>query len=156
MYADDTQAMQVVDPNDLSHQTKQLHSLQNGIEVVSDWMSANKLKLNEEKTEFLVIGCRHQLKKVAINSITISGAVIPKSSKARNLGVIVDEQLNMSAHVNQICKSCYANLQNLYKIRPFLTKSATKKLVHATIISKLDYCNTLLYGLPGYLLKKLT
>ena len=117
--------MQVVDPNDLSHQTQQLHSLQNGIEAVSDWMSANKLKLNEDKNEFLVIGSRHQLKKVAINSITIGGAVMPKSSKARNLWVIVDEQLNMSAHVNQICKFCYANLQNIYKIRFFLTKAAT-------------------------------
>ena len=128
MYADDTQVMQVVDPNDLSHQTQQLHSLQNGIESVSDWMSANKLKMDEEKTEFLVIGSRHQLKKVVIYSITISGAVIPKSSNARHLGVIVDEQLNMSAHVNQICKSCYASLQNFYKICSFLTKAATKKL----------------------------
>ena len=49
-----------------------------------------------------------------------------------------------------------AILVNIYKIRQFFTTPAVKKLVHATIINKIDYCNALLYGIPNYLLKKLT
>ena len=53
-------------------------------------------------------------------------------------------------------KFCYHCLRSIWKIRQFLTKAATKTLVHATVISKLNYCNSLLYGIINqYLIAKL-
>ena len=61
----------------------------------------------------------------------------------------------MRDHVNNVCRSCYLQLRNIGHIRHFLTQDATATLVNALITSKLDYVNSLLYGLPEYLLKRL-
>ena len=106
----------------------------------------NKLKLNEEKTEFIVFRTR-LTKKLKINSFLLGGDTILRSNTARNLGVIMEQYLHISSHVASVCKVCYHRLRSIWKIRQFLTKEATKTLVHATVISKLDYCNSLLYGI---------
>ena len=61
----------------------------------------------------------------------------------------------MSPHVNSICKSASFALWKIGKIRKLLDSHSTEKLVHAFITSRLDYCNSLLFGLPNYQLKKL-
>ena len=58
-------------------------------------------------------------------------------------------------HVNNVCKSCFYHLRNIKCIRKYLSKSATESLVHALVSSRLDYCNSLLYGLPSKTLHKL-
>ena len=61
----------------------------------------------------------------------------------------------MKAHVNQICRASYMNTSNISAIRRMLTKEAAETLVHAFVSSWLDYCNSLLYGLPASTLNKL-
>ena len=104
-------------------------------------MKQNKLKLNEEKTEFIVFGTRRRLKNLKINSFLLGGDTILRSNTARNLGVILDQYLDTSSRVALVCRVCYHRLRSIWKIRQFLTKEATKTLVHAMVISKLDYCN---------------
>ena len=67
----------------------------------------------------------------------------------------MDQYLDMSSHVALVCKVGYHQLRSIWKIRQFLTKEATKTLVHATIMSKLDYCNSLLYAINQYLIANL-
>lgn len=69
------------------------------IEDIRNWMIMNKLKLNDGKTEFMVIGNRKQVNKVSINSIDVGDRSITKSHVARYIGVILDEQLKMTDHV---------------------------------------------------------
>ena len=71
MYADDTQLMKFLNPNNIDEQVSSVESLESGIGELADWMKNNKLKLNEEKTEFLIIGTKQQLKKMQIDSITL-------------------------------------------------------------------------------------
>ena len=78
----------------------------------------------------------------------------PKSS-ARNLGVIIDQYLDLTDHVKKICVSCHYHLRNIAKIRRYLSEETSEILVHAFISSKLDNCNSLLYGLPKHLLNRL-
>ena len=78
-----------------------------------------------------------------------------RSNTARNLGVIMDQYLDMSSHMASVCKVCYHGLRSIWKIHQFLTKEATKTLVHAIVITKLDYCNSLLYGINQCLIAKL-
>ena len=80
--------------------------------------------------------------------------ILPKSS-ARNLGVTFDEWCNMEEHVKKICKTSYYHLRNTCKIRKYLTEETTEILVHAFVSSKLDYCNSLLYGLPKHMISSL-
>ena len=76
-------------------------------------------------------------------------------SVVRNLGVYLDNELSMSAHVNTVCSSCYYHLRTIRHIRPYLTLKAAKALVHSLISSRLDYCNSLLYGISESLIYKL-
>ena len=122
---------------------------------ISDWMNRIKLKLNKDKTEFLIAGTSHQHAKVMINSLSISGAIIPASPCVKNLGVIIDSELALSDHVTYICKSCYHYLRNIDTIRPYLTLSSAKTIVHSVISVKLDYCNSLFIDIPDYLITKL-
>ena len=112
-------------------------------------------EINKDKTEFLIAGTSHQHAKVMINSLNVSGAIIPASPCVKNLGVIIDSELALSDHVTYICKSCYHYLRNIDTIRPYLTLSSAKIIVHSVISVKLDYCNSLFIDIPDYLITKL-
>ncbi|XP_072222428.1 uncharacterized protein [Leuresthes tenuis] len=73
----------------------------------------------------------------------------PHSESAENLGVMIDDQLTFKDHVTSVARSCRFALLNIRKIRPYLTQHATQLLVQAMVISRLDYCNALLTGLPA-------
>ncbi len=77
------------------------------------------------------------------------------SSSVRNLGVIFDDQLTFKEHIAKTARSCQFALHNIRKIRPFLTEHAAQLLVQALVISRLDYCNALLAGLPSNTIKPL-
>ena len=85
----------------------------------------------------------------------IDGSVIQPSQFVRNIGVIFDNKLNMERHVAAICKSAFFQIRNIPRIRKFLSVSCTKVLVHAFVTCTLDNCNSLLYGLPRYLVHRL-
>ena len=117
-------------------------------------MTNNMLKLNQEKTELIVISSKFR-PKPAISYVSVGDKQILPKSSARNLGVIFDECCNMVEHVNKICKTSYYHLRNISKIRKYLTEETTEILVHAFVTSKLDYCNSLLYGLPKHMIGSL-
>ena len=74
---------------------------------------------------------------------------------ARNIGVIFDNHFHFNAHIASTCKSSFCHLRNISYIRKCLSSNSTEILVHAFVSSKLDHCNSLLYGLPNYQIKKL-
>ncbi len=75
--------------------------------------------------------------------------------QVRNLGVIFDDQLSFKEHIAKTARSCRFALHNIRKIRPFLTEHAAQLLVQALVISRLDYGNALLAGLPSNTIKPL-
>ncbi len=80
---------------------------------------------------------------------------ITPSASVRNLGVIFDGQLTFKEHIAKTARSCRFALHNIRKIRPFLTEHAAQLLVQVLVISRLDYCNALLAGLPSNSIKPL-
>ncbi len=82
-------------------------------------------------------------------------STITPSASVRNLGVIFDDQLTFKKHIAKTARSCRFALHNIRKIRPFLTEHAAQLLVQALVISRLDYCNALLAGLPSNTIKPL-
>ncbi len=88
-------------------------------------------------------------------TIQLDSSTITPSSSVRNLGVIFDDQLTFKEHIAKTAGSCRFALHNIRKIRPFLTQHAAQLLVQALVISRLDYCNALLAGLPSNTIKHL-
>jgi exonuclease III len=153
MYADDTQLYLSFDPSDYQDAVSRLEACLFEMKV---WLADNHLKLNEEKTEFMVIGQKANVQKLpSPHEIQVGDATISASEKAKNIGAVIDTQLNMVSHVNHISKSCYVHLRSIGRIRPNLTEDAAATLVHSFISSKLDNANSLLYGIPEKVMTKL-
>ena len=111
--------------------------------------------MNDDNTDVLLIGSRHNHRKTFTSSLCINDHSISFSEKARNLGVYVDPTLSFETHINNLCKTLYLQLRRLSQIRPFLTTEAANKLAVSFILSRIDYCNSLLAGLPEKLIQKL-
>ena len=92
---------------------------------------------------------------VNITSLPLAGADVDTVQSVRDLGVIFDSSLNFKQHVNAIIKNAYFHLYRIGRVRKYLSKDATKTLVHALVLSRMDYCNVVLNGLPDCVLKKL-
>ena len=80
---------------------------------------------------------------------------IKPSTTARNLGVTFDSHLNLESHINSVCRSAYFHLRNIRSVRKMLTYDACSQLIHALVTVRIDYCNSLLYGLPDQSLNRL-
>ena len=154
-YADDTQLYLAFNPNSLCDQQSAIQSMQACIEDIRVWMKKTKLKLNDSKTEFLIIGTRAQLSKVQIDHLKVGSTEIKPSSSVRNLGVWFDSKLDMKEHINKTCRASSYYLYNIRRIRKYLSPAVTEILIHAFISSRLDYCNSLLFGAPAILTDKL-
>ncbi len=90
-----------------------------------------------------------------ITEIKIGNTKVKRCETARNLGIIIDQELNMVPHINNSIRSCNANLRQIAHIRPFLTHDATATLVNSIVTSRLDYVNSLLFELPNHLINRL-
>ena len=154
-YADDSQVYISFSPNDRAEQLAVVRSMEDCIRDIRLWMLNNDLKLNDDKTEFLIIGTSQQLGKLDNISIRVGDSDIHPVPIARNLGSWFDSRLSMATHITKICASSFYYIYNIRRIRKYLSQQSTETLVHAFITSRLDYCNGLLYGLPDCLLNKL-
>ncbi|KAK3528338.1 hypothetical protein QTP86_033192 [Hemibagrus guttatus] len=141
-YADDTQLIFSFPPSDTTASARISACLVD----ISSWMTAHQLKLNPSKTELLIIPSDPSPAQDLM--ISLSNSMISPSATARNLGVTMDNQLSFSSHVTNVTCSCRFLLYNIRRIRPFLSTQATQMLVQSLVISRLDYCNSLLSGLP--------
>jgi len=144
-FADDSQLHNSAPPSEVPDLARDMSEC---ISSVANWMDANKLKMNDDKTEFILIGSRSRLQQTSILSMSISDREIEFSKSVRNLGVHLDQSLSMETQINTLCKALNFHLRRLGKIRQYLTIDATNKLAVSFILSRLDYCNSLLVGLP--------
>ena len=119
-------------------------------------MSSKFFKLNHDsKTEVLLLSSPHFSRTLDQQEIAIGNSFVTSVPKAKNIGVTFDSTKSFQTHTSSVCKSCFFHLRNIGSIRKYLTTDATIKLVHAFVTSKIDYCNSLLYGLPDSQLNKL-
>ena len=113
------------------------------------------LQLNADKTELMVFGAKQILKQMGSFVIHIGDCEIKPTHRIKNLGVFYDPVMSMETHVNHVCKIAYMHIRNIGHIRRYLSEDATKSLVHAIVMSRMDYGNALLFGLPDYLTYRL-
>ena len=154
-YADDSQVYISFSLNDRAEQLAVVRDMEDCIREIRFWMLNNDLKFNNDRTEFFIIGSSQQLKKLDNISILVGDSDIHPVPLARNLGWWFDSRLSMASHITKLCASSFYYIYNIRRIRKYLSRQSTEILVHAFITSRLDYCNGLLYELPGCLLNKL-
>ena len=150
-YADDTQLYIAIDP---ANQVLSLTALRNCIEDVMRWNTQNMLRSNAEKTEVILFTSRFT-KTPNIEKLSFDNIVIELTERVRDLGVTLDKNLSLTYHINETCKKATNSIRSIGRIRKYLTKENLKLLVNALVISRLDYCNSILYGLPKQELDKL-
>lgn len=152
IYADDTQ---LYCSFNIKSSANALNSITTCVSEIRSWMILNNLKINDDKTEFLQITSSYLKCKVENDPLEIGQYTIPTSTYCKSLGVMFDCHLDMTKQLNTISRSCYFHLRNIRAIRHLIPDIAAAQLVHSLVSSRLDYCNSLLYGLPGYKIKTL-
>ena len=152
IYADDTQLYIDFKMKVPSSQLETLMILQSCVSEIKSWMAYNKLKFNDDKSEFLVVCAPWSRNEIRVESLTVGTSLVKATVPARNLGVHIDHILKMDVHIQKQCQSMMAQLKNIAVIRRYLEKQAAEKLIHAFVGSRLDYCNSLLVGIPRHLL----
>ena len=155
LYADDTQLYMSLEPADTQNQLTAVAKLNDCVHDIAVWMRDNKLKLNNDKTEIIMFGTAKQLEKVPLETVTLEGITLPIAKQARNLGILMDANLTLASHVSSLSKAAHYHLRNLACIRKYLDVASAEKAVHAFVSSRLDYGNSLLFGIRKNSIQKM-
>ena len=139
-FADDTQLYLSFKPHGNTAQADTIQAMEKCIDAVRKWMIQDGLMINDDKTQFLLVGTRQQLDKLDSCSITVGNTRISPSPCVKDLGSWFDSNLSMTDHIS------FYHLHNLRRIKKYLSRDSLITLVHAFITSRRDYCNGLLFA----------
>jgi hypothetical protein len=153
-YADDHKLALTFHAGNTNSETKTKFEIEDCLRSVGTWMTENKLKMNNSKTEIIVYGTKQQVTKVKLSNITVNGAVVNCVNSVRDLGVWMENSLGFNLHIQKKSKIANHQLHNLRNIRSYLTPKSTEILVHGLVHSHIDFCNGLFPELPSYQLDK--
>ena len=131
-YADDTQLCLSFNSSQ-QHANSAIATLELCINEIRQWMISNFLKLNDEKTEFMLFGSHQQLSKINIDCVHIGDSSIASASQARNLDAIFDSPMMMRPHISNLICSSSLQLRNISRIRKYLSRDATEQIIHPFI-----------------------
>ena len=103
-------------------------------------MTANKLKLNKDKTELIAISSQHR-PRPQLDTLTFGSESVFSTNAARNIGVTMDDKINFEKQVASICKSSFYHIRNIARIKRFLSEESTQALVHSFLTCRLKSLN---------------
>jgi len=153
-YADDHQIMKSFKPSD---QVKTLtNQLRNCFLKIKNWMSQYYLQLNDSKTQLIVFGPRTVLNEIELHGVEIApNTLVMFVPTVKNLGLVMDNQLVFDKQIVNLKKKCFHTLRNIRKIRFLLNLKQVKIIVNSLVVSCLDYCNGVYFGIGEKLLHQL-
>jgi len=145
LYADDTQTYGARSPSDVG---TLLQKVTGCLIAVAGWMSANRLQLNSDKTEFVWLTSPWSQHRLPTSGPLIGSNVVSPSATVCDLVIFIDQDLTMKTHVQQTASRWFATLRQLRSFRRYIPMSVFHSLVSALVLSRLDYCNSFLIDLP--------
>ena len=123
---------------------------------VWEWMSSSMLKLNPEKTQFIIFGSHAQVKKLDLHlPVMVFVKLLHPSAVVKNLGISFDANFSFADHVHNICKTCFIQMSDLRRVRQYLLDEAAVLVANTLVSSPLDYCNSLFRSLSSFNMGKL-
>ena len=139
---------------------KSAEELNSSLNIVSAWSSESNLALNPGKAKLHMLLSTRQMSRVhGLDTnrlpVSISRNILEYVEVCKLLGEHLHENLKWDEQVKDICKSCYGTIRILMKIKNFTDFKLRKQLVESLVLSKLNYCDTVFYSLPDFLLKRL-
>ena len=155
MYADDTQLYYSCKCEKVNETIKDINS---DLDRISKYSKNNCLRLNSEKSKFIIIGSRQNLKKlknIPLDPIKIDNNIIEREYEAKNLGVTIDEELTWVRHVNLLIAKAYGKLKHGFRFKNFLNESSKLKLTETYILSQFNYGDIVLQNLSEQLQNKI-
>ena len=155
IYADDTQIYTTFDPKVPGDAEVAMFKLRSALEEVKTWMTTNKLKLNDSKTEFFIATNKQDASRLVNMRLSLQDVTVLPSTSVRNLGVVFDTSMKMNEHISHLSAVVNFHLWNLWRIRRFIDKETCHSAVRALVTSRLDYGNALLYGITSQNLSRL-
>lgn len=146
IYADDIQFYIDFYANDIDNICIRINNL---VQDIKGWLQKKFLMLNKKKTECILIGSKHDVNHIKMETkcINIDNTQIPLKESIKNIGCYMDENLSMNFQINKTIRDCNFQIKNISKIRKYLTNETTKILYHSLIASRLDFQNSLLINL---------
>ena len=116
--------------------------------TIQDWMIKYCLQLNPGKTQIMIFAPPNVLKAISIKGVFLPGGICVRfTSTARNLGILFDENLSFKNHVTKVKQDCFRMLRNINKRRFLFTSDQLKLIINSLVACKIDYCNSLYYGI---------
>ena len=112
---------------------------QDAIDRSSDWMLANRLTVNYEKTNYMIFSPNKQLKDSPVLDLTIDNLKIKKVISIKYLGIYIDEDLNWKTHIQDLCQSLRKYVGIFYKLRLKLPQKILKILYFTLVYSRILY-----------------
>jgi len=151
-YADDTQIYGSCRPSDVDALQERVSVC---IDEVTSWMMANRLQLNPTKTEVLWCSSSRRQHQIPTGPVRVGDAAVLPLSAVRDLGIYVDADVTMRAHVTATVRVCFAALRQIRSVRRSVTHDALLTLLRSLVITKLDFGGSALTGVSGSLMQRL-
>ena len=146
-YADDIQVYVKCDPSSQDSVDQAKCKLADAMKEVHAWMTLNRLKINQDKTELVVFAFKNHHHLLQNFTLTLhDNTELKPSPKLRTIGVVFDIHMLLDDHVSNVVRTVKFHIRNLSRIRKYLDESTAHAAVRAIVLSRLDYCNSLLYG----------
>ena len=155
-YADDTTLYHHTPMQDLAGGVSLMN---NALSELHSWSKESNLALNPDKTKSMLFSTRQMFTRRNLSSfpllLSVGGKDLERVKNTKLLGVHLDENLLWDEHVKNLASSCYTTLASLRKIKHFTPCKLRKHLAESLILSRLDYCDIVMFPLPQHLLKRL-
>jgi len=122
-----------------------------------DHCELNSLQLNPDKSQALVIGTTNQLHATTspVTTVSVAGVDLPVADELKVSGVVLDKRLSLDSHATSVVRACNYHAWAIRHIRHLLTTDLAVTLACSLILSRLDYCNSVLCGAPAGSIQKL-
>ena len=150
LYADDTQLYISGKVSDINNLIMKMNS---DLKRISEFSVNNFLKLNEGKSQYIIIGSRQNIKtlnNMQLSPITINGEVIERETTVKNLGILFDENLSWDAEINKCISKGYSKLKQAYRFKHFLNKDSKKLIILTYVLSQFNYSSIILQNLTKF------
>ena len=154
-YADD---LQIDKHAKIADACKAINEINSDLENISHYSISNGLRLNYEKSKYMIIGTRQAINKIntlELPPITLDNHILDREKDLKNLGVTFDEHMTWVKHINKIVCRAYCSLRPLYRFKRFLTEEAKKSLCESLVLSHFNYCDCLFPSLSQALNDKI-
>jgi hypothetical protein len=152
MYADDTQVYGFCSPGAAAELQEQLSSC---IDDIAAWMQSNRLQLNTAKTEVLWCASSRRQHQLPQTTLRVGVDNVTPAPSVRDLGIYMDADASMKTHISRTVSGCFGVLRQLRSVKRSVSPAVMTSLVVSLVLSRLDYGNATLFGLPATQLARL-